>query len=83
MEGLAYVFPSFDPARPQCRANPNTDRSFGVETSWVCTERALGREVLISYDHVSDIDEVDAHVRHVMQRALDELATQRRLPVLG
>ena len=30
-----------------------------------------------------DIDEIDAHVRRVMQRALDELAGQRRLPVLG
>jgi 1-acyl-sn-glycerol-3-phosphate acyltransferase len=30
-----------------------------------------------------DIDEVDAHVRLVMQRALDELAAQRRLPVIG
>lgn len=30
-----------------------------------------------------DIDEIDAHVRRVMQRALDELAGERRLPVLG
>jgi 1-acyl-sn-glycerol-3-phosphate acyltransferase len=30
-----------------------------------------------------DIDEVDAHVRRVMQRALDDLAAERRLPVLG
>jgi 1-acyl-sn-glycerol-3-phosphate acyltransferase len=30
-----------------------------------------------------DIDEVDAHVRHVMQRALDGLAAERRLPVIG
>ena len=30
-----------------------------------------------------DIDEVDAHVRRVMQRALDKLAQERRLPVLG
>jgi 1-acyl-sn-glycerol-3-phosphate acyltransferase len=30
-----------------------------------------------------DIDEVDAHVRHVMQRALDELAQERRFPVIG
>jgi 1-acyl-sn-glycerol-3-phosphate acyltransferase len=30
-----------------------------------------------------DIDEVDAHVRHVMQGALDELAAERRLPVIG
>ncbi|MCX2713082.1 1-acyl-sn-glycerol-3-phosphate acyltransferase [Mycolicibacterium sp. J2] len=30
-----------------------------------------------------DIDEVDAHVRRVMQRALDGLAAERRLPVIG
>ncbi|MBX7431742.1 1-acyl-sn-glycerol-3-phosphate acyltransferase [Mycobacterium sp. Y57] len=30
-----------------------------------------------------DIDEVDAHVRRVMQRALGKLAQERRLPVLG
>ena len=30
-----------------------------------------------------DIDEVDAHVRRVMQRALDGLAKERRIPVLG
>ncbi len=30
-----------------------------------------------------DIDEVDAHVRAVMQTALDELARQRRFPILG
>ncbi|WP_422749914.1 1-acyl-sn-glycerol-3-phosphate acyltransferase [Mycobacterium sp. WMMD1722] len=30
-----------------------------------------------------DIDEVDAHVRRTMQQALDELAGQRRFPVLG
>lgn len=30
-----------------------------------------------------DIDEVDAHIRGVMQTALDRLAAQRRLPVLG
>lgn len=30
-----------------------------------------------------DIDEVDAHVRRVMQRALDRLAARRRFPVLG
>lgn len=30
-----------------------------------------------------DIDEVDAHVRRVMQRALNRLAKERRLPVVG
>ncbi|HEY7053564.1 MAG TPA: lysophospholipid acyltransferase family protein [Mycobacterium sp.] len=30
-----------------------------------------------------DVDEVDAHVRAVMQKALDRLAHERRFPVLG
>jgi hypothetical protein len=30
-----------------------------------------------------DVEQVDAHVRSVMQTALDRLARQRRLPVLG
>jgi len=30
-----------------------------------------------------DIDEIDAHVRGVMQGALDRLARRRRFPVLG
>ncbi len=30
-----------------------------------------------------DVDEVDAHVRSVMQTALDRLARERRFPVLG
>lgn len=30
-----------------------------------------------------DIDEVDAHVRSVMQSALDDLARKRRFPILG
>jgi hypothetical protein len=30
-----------------------------------------------------DIDEVDQYVRSVMQTALDELARQRRFPLLG
>jgi hypothetical protein len=30
-----------------------------------------------------DVDEVDEHVRSVMQEALDDLAAQRRFPILG
>ena len=30
-----------------------------------------------------DVAEVDAHVREVMQRALDRLGRERRLPILG
>ncbi|HJT94101.1 MAG TPA: 1-acyl-sn-glycerol-3-phosphate acyltransferase [Mycobacterium sp.] len=40
-------------------------------------------DIVAEFGEDPDIDEVDAHVRHVMQRALDTLATQRRLPVLG
>jgi 1-acyl-sn-glycerol-3-phosphate acyltransferase len=39
--------------------------------------------IVAEFEEDPDIDEVDAHVRHVMQRALDELAKERRLPVLG
>ena len=40
-------------------------------------------DIVAEFGEDPDIDEVDAHVRHVMQRALDELAAERRLPVLG
>jgi 1-acyl-sn-glycerol-3-phosphate acyltransferase len=40
-------------------------------------------DVIAEFGEDPDVDEVDAHVRHVMQRALDELAKERRLPVLG
>jgi 1-acyl-sn-glycerol-3-phosphate acyltransferase len=40
-------------------------------------------DIIAEFGEDPDIDEVDAHVRHVMQRALDKLAAQRRLPVLG
>jgi hypothetical protein len=30
-----------------------------------------------------DVDAVDAHVRKVMQTALDRLAKKRRFPILG
>lgn len=40
-------------------------------------------DIVAEFGEDPDIDEVDAHVRRVMQRALDELAVERRLPVLG
>ncbi len=30
-----------------------------------------------------DVYEVDAHVHHVMQKGLDELAAKRRFPTIG
>jgi 1-acyl-sn-glycerol-3-phosphate acyltransferase len=39
--------------------------------------------VVAAFGDDPDVDEVDAHVRHVMQRALDTLASERRLPVIG
>jgi 1-acyl-sn-glycerol-3-phosphate acyltransferase len=40
-------------------------------------------DVVAEFGQDADVDEVDSHVRHVMQQALDELAEKRRLPVLG
>jgi 1-acyl-sn-glycerol-3-phosphate acyltransferase len=40
-------------------------------------------DIVATFGEHPDVDEVDAHVRHVMQRALDELARERRIPVLG
>jgi len=39
--------------------------------------------VIAQFGEEPDIDAVDAHVRHVMQKALDGLAKERRLPVIG
>jgi 1-acyl-sn-glycerol-3-phosphate acyltransferase len=40
-------------------------------------------DVTAEFGEDPDVEEVDLHVRAVMQAALDELARERRLPVLG
>jgi 1-acyl-sn-glycerol-3-phosphate acyltransferase len=40
-------------------------------------------DIVAEFGENPHIDEVDAHVRHVMQQALDKLGEERRLPVLG
>ena len=40
-------------------------------------------DVVAEFGENPDVDEVDAHVRHVMQNALDGLAKERKLPVIG
>jgi 1-acyl-sn-glycerol-3-phosphate acyltransferase len=40
-------------------------------------------DVAAQFGDNADVDEVDHHVRSVMQTALDELARQRRFPILG
>jgi hypothetical protein len=40
-------------------------------------------DVIAQFGEEPDIDAVDAHVRHVMQKALNGLAKERRLPVIG
>ncbi len=40
-------------------------------------------DIVAQFGPDPDIDDVDAHVRMVMQRALDRLAEERRFPVLG
>jgi hypothetical protein len=40
-------------------------------------------DVVAEFGDEPDIDAVDAHVRRVMQKALDKLAKERRLPLIG
>jgi 1-acyl-sn-glycerol-3-phosphate acyltransferase len=40
-------------------------------------------DVVAKFGEDPDVHEVDAHVREVMQQALDALAAERRLPVIG
>ena len=40
-------------------------------------------DIVAEFGEDPDIDLVDAHVRAVMQKALDKLASERRLPILG
>ncbi|CAJ1582825.1 lysophospholipid acyltransferase family protein [[Mycobacterium] wendilense] len=40
-------------------------------------------DIVADFGDDPDVDEVDAHVRSVMQRSLDRLAVERRFPVLG
>ena len=40
-------------------------------------------DIVAEFGADPNVDEVDAHVRHVMQRALDDLARERRFPVIG
>jgi 1-acyl-sn-glycerol-3-phosphate acyltransferase len=40
-------------------------------------------DIVAQFGEDPDVDEVDAHVRSVMQTALDRLGRQRRFPVLG
>ena len=40
-------------------------------------------DVVTRFGEDPDVAEVDAHVRRVMQEALDQLSRERRFPVLG
>jgi 1-acyl-sn-glycerol-3-phosphate acyltransferase len=51
--------------------------------SKIVTELLEPIDIAAQFGDDPDIDEVDAHVRGVMQSALDRLARQRRFPVLG
>jgi 1-acyl-sn-glycerol-3-phosphate acyltransferase len=49
----------------------------------IVTEVLEPIDVTARFGNNPDVEEVDAHVRSVMQTALDRLAGQRRFPVLG
>jgi len=47
------------------------------------TSRLAPIDIGAQFGEDPDVDEVDAHVRRVMQKGLDELAAKRRFPILG
>ena len=49
----------------------------------VVTEVLEPIDITAQFGPDPDIAEVDAHVRSVMSEALERLASQRRLPILG
>jgi 1-acyl-sn-glycerol-3-phosphate acyltransferase len=51
--------------------------------SKIVTEVLAPIDIADQFGDDPDIDDVDAHVRLVMQRALDRLADERRIPVVG
>jgi 1-acyl-sn-glycerol-3-phosphate acyltransferase len=51
--------------------------------SKIVTEVLEPIDITARFGDDPDVDEVDAYVRKVMQRALDRLASQRRFPFLG
>jgi 1-acyl-sn-glycerol-3-phosphate acyltransferase len=40
-------------------------------------------DIAAQFGEEPDVDEVDEHVRSVMQEGLDKLAAERRFPILG
>ena len=51
--------------------------------SKIITEVLEPIDIVAQFGANPDVDEVDAHVRSVMQTALDRLGSERRFPVLG
>ena len=49
----------------------------------IVTEVLEPIDIAARFGNDPDVDEVDSHVRAVMQAGLERLAGQRRLPVLG
>lgn len=54
LEGLAWVFPAFDPTSSRCRPAAIEDRAYAVTLSWTCSARVDGRRVTLAYDEVAD-----------------------------
>ena len=65
---------------------------FGLSVVWpvnmplptkIVVEVLPAIDIVAEFGDTPDVDEVDAHVRRVMQKGLDELAAQRHFPILG
>jgi hypothetical protein len=51
--------------------------------SKIVTQVLPAIDITARFGEDPDVAEVDAYVRKVMQKALDRLADQRRLPIIG
>ena len=49
----------------------------------IITEVLPPIDIAAEFGENPDVEEVDAHVRDIMQKGLDELAAKRHFPVLG
>ena len=49
----------------------------------IITEVLPPIDIAVEFGENPDVEEVDAHVRDIMQKGLDELAAKRHFPILG
>ena len=78
----------FEPRSCRSRSASRSGSACSSRPTFRCRPRSSPQvlepiDVLKEFGEDPDVDAVDAHVREVMQTALDQLAKKRRFPILG